>query len=173
MSHESHAPEGSGGRKGAGLYIALTATAAIIAALAAQTSLSLGLTPWAMFMGWIAYFTRRPSAREGAQSLGCILLGLCLGAIATMSIAALAPVLGPAAFPSVVLAVALVVIATRGLPILNNLLGYFIGLVTFFAAHLEPELMSIAKLGGATALGSAAGWLAQTTQNKVRGAVAA
>lgn len=29
-------------------------------------------------------------------------------------------------------------VGLRGLPILNNLLGYFLGLVAWFAAHLEP-----------------------------------
>ncbi len=40
------------------------------------------------------------------------------------------------------------VIVTRGLPILNDLLGYFLGLISFFASHLEPALGSVAELGG-------------------------
>jgi hypothetical protein len=156
-----------------GLYVVLTIAAALVAASAAHTSLLLTLPPWAMFMGWVAYFSRRPSAPEGLQSFACVLFGLCLGALATIAISHLAPIVGGAALPLVVFGVALIVIATRGLPLLNNLLGYFIGLITFFASHLDPELVSIAKLGGATALGSVAGWVAQTVEGKVRNLVRA
>jgi len=32
----------------------------------------------------------------------------------------------------------------RSLPILNNLLGYFLGLVAWFAVHLESSMQSLA-----------------------------
>ncbi|WP_017957201.1 DUF1097 domain-containing protein [Rhizobium leguminosarum] len=176
MSHETKTTASavrSGSNSGTGLYIILTLTAALTAATAAQTSLLLTLPPWVMFMGWVAYFTRRPSAAEGFQSWVCTVLGLCVGAAAVLAVPLLAPTLGSVAFPVVVLCVALTVISTRGLPVLSNLLGYFIGLITFFAAHLEPEFSSIAKLGSATAIGSIAGWVVQTVEKKIRSIVAA
>ena len=42
---------------------------------------------------------------------------------------------------------------------MNNLLGYFLGLVAWFAAHLEPSLEGVAHLFGASVIGSAAGWI--------------
>jgi hypothetical protein len=171
MSHDETsrpAPAAAHEQTGSGLYVALTIAAAMVAASAAQSMLLLALPPWAMFMGWVAYFSHRPSAREGAQSFVCVLIGLCIGALTTIVVGALAPTLGGAAFPITVFGVALVVIATRGLPILNNLLGYFIGLITFFASHFEPEVASIARLGGATALGSVAGWIAQSVEHRIR-----
>lgn len=171
MSHETNTPASAGHgsiNTGTSLYIILTVTAALTAATAAQTSLLLTLPPWAMFMGWVAYFTRRPSAAEGFQTWVCTIFGLCVGAAATLAVPLLAPTLGSVAFPLVVLCVALLVISMRGLPVLGNLLGYFIGMITFFAAHIEPELSSIAKLGSATAIGSIAGWLVQTVEKKVR-----
>ncbi|WP_142781885.1 DUF1097 domain-containing protein [Agrobacterium sp. T29] len=176
MSHEANTrtPAAHGaGNISAGLYIALTMTAALTAAVAAQSSLLLTLPPWAMFMGWVAYFSRRPSVREGFQSWVGAVIGLCIGAVAVTATGILTPTLGAFAFPIVVFCVALTVISTRGLPFLNNLLGYFIGLITFFAAHLEPELASIVKLGSATAIGSVAGWAVQTIEKKVRSVVAA
>ena len=171
---ETTAPAAHGaGDTSTRLYVILTITAALTAATAAQTSLLLALPPWVMFMGWVAYFTRRPSAAEGFQSWICTILGLCLGALAVLATGALAPILGGIAFPIVVFCVALVVISTRGLPVLSNLLGYFIGLITFFAAHLEPELSTIARLGSATAIGSIAGWVVQTVEKRVRSLVAA
>ncbi|WP_129793978.1 DUF1097 domain-containing protein [Sphingosinicella sp. CPCC 101087] len=175
MAHDANSVPASSAdpKTGIGLYVALTLSAAIVAAVAANTSVLLTLPPWAMFMGWVAYFTRRPSAREGVQSFVCILLGLGLGALATIAVGALAPSLGGMAFPLVVLAVGTVVIATRGLPVLGNLLAYFIGMITFFAAHLEPELASIARLGGATGLGCVAGWVVQAVEERIRRLVAA
>ncbi|MBY3157694.1 DUF1097 domain-containing protein [Rhizobium laguerreae] len=176
MSHETKttaSAASTGSNTGTGLYIILTVTAALIAATAAQTSLLLTLPPWAMFMGWVAYFTRRPSVAEGFQSWVCTVFGLCIGAAAILAVPLLVPTLGSVAFPAVVLCVALTVISARGLPVLSNLLGYFIGLITFFAAHLEPELSSIAKLGSATAIGSIAGWVVQTVEKKIRSIVTA
>jgi len=155
-----------------GLYVAFTATAAFVAALAASLSLMLAAPPWAMFMGWVAYFTRKPSLAEGLRTFACILAGLSLGAWATMAVGALGPALGSLVLPAVVFATGFAVIATRGLPLLNNLLGYFIGLITFFAAHPEPTLGSIGELAGATGLGSIAGWAAQAIERHLRRVIA-
>jgi hypothetical protein len=151
-----------------GLYIMLTITAAIVAALAAFTSASVGLPPWAMFLGWVAYFTRQPSPVQGLQTFVCILFGLALGAAAVLSLSQLAPIIGPIALPIIVFAVGLIVIGTRGLRIFNNLLGYFIGLITFFAAHVEPALESLAGLASANAIGVFAGWTVQAAESRVR-----
>jgi predicted membrane protein len=59
----------------------------------------------------------------------------------------------------VVFAVALLVVALRGLPVMNNLLSYFLGLVARFASHLEVSAENLLELFGATAIGSAAGWV--------------
>jgi hypothetical protein len=150
------------------LYALFTVTAALVAAAAAHISLTLAIAPWAMFMGWVAFFTRTPSTAEGLRSITCVVIGLCLGAAATMTVGTLTPALGGLAFPVTVFGTALVVIAARSLPVLNNLLAYFIGLITFFAAHLEPGLLAIAELAGAVGLGSLAGWLAQKAESRVR-----
>lgn len=137
-----------------------TLVAALAAALAAATSLALSLPVWAMFIGWIAFFTRGLTIRGAIENLACVGIGLAVGVIASRTIAGLAPVIGPGlALPAVVFGVALVVVSLRGLPILNNLLGYFLGLVAWFAAHLEPSLESFAHLFTASTIGSAAGLL--------------
>jgi hypothetical protein len=150
-----------------GQYFVLTAVAAGTAAVAAYTSVSAGLPIWAMFMGWVAYFTRKPSAREGLMSFICFAIGLTFGAVAATVMGFLVPKLGTIAIPLVVFSTAMVVITMRGLPILNNLLGYFLGLIGFFASHLAPELASIAQLGAASALGAVAGWTAQKLDDLV------
>jgi hypothetical protein len=153
---------------GWGLYLLFTITAALVAATAAHISLTLAFAPWAMFMGWVAYFTRTPSAAEGLRSFTCVVVGLGLGAMATTAVGALTPALGGLAFPVTVFGTALIVIAARSLPALNNLLAYFIGLITFFAAHMEPGLSAVLELAAAISLGALAGWLAQNVESRIR-----
>jgi hypothetical protein len=172
QSTQATMPDIAGPDTSPGLYVGVTATAAFVAASAAGLSLMLAIPPWAMFMGWVAYFTRKPSPAEGLRTFSCILAGLSLGAVATIAAGALGPALGSLALPAVVFAIGFAVIATRGLPVLNNLLGYFIGLITFFAAHPEPTLNSVGELAGATGLGSLAGWAAQAIERHLRRAIA-
>ncbi len=155
------------------LYLVFTVTAAFVAAMAAGLSLVLAIAPWAMFMGWLAYFSRKPSPAEGMRTFACVLVGLSLGACATIATGMLGPVVGMLALPVVVFATGTVVIATRSLPMLNNLLGYFIGLITFFESHLEPTLSALVELAGATGLGSLAGLVAQTIESRIRGLIRA
>ncbi|MDV7213362.1 DUF1097 domain-containing protein [Azotobacter beijerinckii] len=141
-------------------YITVTVIAAITASLAAASALAFSLPVWAMFVGWIAFFTRGLTTRSTIENLGCVWLGLGVGALAALTISALALVLGVSvALPLVVFVVALIVVGLRGLPVLNNLLGYFLGLVAWFAAHLEPSLENVAHLAGAGTIGSVAGWI--------------
>lgn len=158
------------GLTGAGLYLTLTLTAALIAATAAGLSLMVPVPPWAMFVGWIGYFTRKPSPVEGAWTFVCASLGLTIGALSALATGAIAPVAGPLALPLAVFVAGVVVIATRGLPVMNNLLGYFLGLVTFFASHLASGLSTIIQLAVAIALGLFAGWFAQFVEACIRGA---
>lgn len=151
MSHSPTSPRA---------YLTITLVAAVTASLAAACALAFGLPIWAMFIGWIAFFTRGLTTRATLENLACVWLGMTIGAVAASIIGLLAPSVGPLlAIPPVVFGVALVVVSLRGLPVLNNLLSYFLGLVAWFAAHLEPSLESLQHLASAGALGSFAGWL--------------
>ncbi|UPG95910.1 DUF1097 domain-containing protein [Luteibacter aegosomatissinici] len=151
MSHARQSPTS---------FIVTTLVAAVTAAVAAASSAALSLPVWAMFIGWIAFFTRGMNTRGAFENLACVGLGLTIGAIAAFSLPHVGSILGPRlALPVVVFVVALLVVAMRGMPILNNLLGYFLGLVAWFAAHLEPSAESLAHLLGASTIGSAAGWV--------------
>ncbi|MBN6152360.1 DUF1097 domain-containing protein [Xanthomonas sp. AmX2] len=145
------------GKPGLGLNAAESAVAATAAALAA---LVLEVPVWAMFIGWIAYFTRAPSLRQGAVNFACVLGGLLLGIAASLAIAALAPLLGAATLPLVVFVVSLLVLSMARVPVFNNLLGFFLGLVSWFAAHQPPSVALFAELALAALLGSTAGWIA-------------
>ncbi|WP_115571934.1 DUF1097 domain-containing protein [Xanthomonas campestris] len=148
-------------------FTAVTAAAAITAAIAATASASLGWPVWAMLVGWVAFFTRGHSAREAALSYVCLAGGVILGIGAVFAVGALMPLVGPLAFGIVVFVVAMIVVSLRVAAPLNNIPAYFLGLITFFAAHIELSLLTLLELLGVCALGTFAAWLAHRFQQKI------
>ncbi|WP_354347115.1 DUF1097 domain-containing protein [Phyllobacterium ifriqiyense] len=53
--------------------------------------MTLGFAPWAMFVGWVVYFTRPTSARDGTASWLCLLFGLVSDTIAVFAPSHLRP----------------------------------------------------------------------------------
>ncbi|MHC8358960.1 DUF1097 domain-containing protein [Pseudomonas sp. LS2P72] len=149
------------------MFTLFTAVAAATAALAAGSSVMLTLPVWAMFVGWVAFFSRGLTLRDGLVNLGCVLMGIAFGIGAALSIGALTPSLGMFALPVVVFVVAMVVVSLRALRVMNNIVAYFLGLIAYFAAHLEPSLESFVELGSAGGLGSLAGWLSHAAQQRL------
>ncbi len=148
-------------------FLAISAAAAVTAASAAHFSNLIAVPAWAMFMGWVAYYTRGHSGRDGLVNYACLALGICLGFIAVMAVGTLAPSFGTFALPVVVLVVATLVVSLRALPVLSNIPAYFLGLVTVFAAHVQPTLYAVAELGSAGAIGSFAAWFASRWQHRL------
>ncbi|OZI23198.1 hypothetical protein CAL26_06900 [Bordetella genomosp. 9] len=143
----------------------------IVASSAATVStLALELPVWAMFVGWIAYFTRGLNLRSGLVNLACVLMGVALGMGAAHGLGALAPLLGDYAISAVVVAVTAVALSLARLPVFNNLLGFFLGLVAYFASHLPPTPTTFASLGLAAALGGVAAFCAHAWQHRVNAA---
>lgn len=161
------APAHPGAPSGLVRFLAFGAAAGVVAAAAAHISTLAAVPVWAMFMGWIAWFTRGHSARDGLVNWICLAIGIGIGFGAAALLGLLAPVLGDFALPFVVFAVAISVVSTRILPVLSNIPGYFLGVVSVFAAHAAPTLAAFAELGGASAVGSLAAWLASTVQARI------
>lgn len=140
----------------------------VVASSAATFSmLVLELPVWAMFVGWIAYFTRGLNWRNGLINLGCVLIGLALGLGAAHLLALMNPLLGPYAISVAVMAITVVALALAKLPVFNNVLGFFLGLVAYFASHQPPTPATFAQLGLAAAVGSLAGFLAHAWARRV------
>ena len=152
-----------------GRFLTIGAIAGLVAAAAAYLSTVTAVPVWAMFMGWVAYFTRGHSGRDGLVNYLCLALGLLVGFGAAAALGALGPVLAGLTLPVVVFGVGLLVVSLRALPALNNVPSYFLGVISVFAAHAAPTLEAFAELGGASALGSIAAWLASTVQARVTG----
>jgi len=94
-------------------------------------------------------------------------LGLALGIGASLAIAALMPKFGVASIPIAVFIVATIVMSLRVVPIANNILSYFLGLIGYFASRQEAALSSFVELGATFALGSFAAWIANAIQSRL------
>jgi hypothetical protein len=142
----------------------------VAAALAATISaLVLDVPVWATFIGWIAFFTRGISARDGAINLACLLIGLLIGIAAGTAGPALTPYLGASTITLVVLVATFLLLTLGLLPVINNVLAFFMGLVCYFASHLPPALDSFIELGMALTLGVLGGFLASLAQKRWSG----
>lgn len=137
----------------------------VAAALAATVSTQVLDVPlWATFIGWIAFFTRGISARDGAINLACLLIGLLIGIASGAAGAALTPYLGAATITLLVLIATFLLLSLGLLPVINNVLALFMGLVCYFASHLPPALDTFIELGMALTLGVLGGLLASQAQ---------
>ena len=142
----------------------------IVACLAATIcALLIDVPVWAMFIGWIAFFTRGITARDGVINLACVLIGLAIGIAAGAASAALAPHLGAWSITPLVLVVTLVVLSLQVLPLINNVLASFLGLVGYFASQLPPTLDTFVELSTASTLGVVAGLLASLVKKRWSG----
>lgn len=151
-------------------FVLYTVIAAAVASLAAWSSEALALEVWIMFAGFIAWFTRPTSLRDGLYSIICLWLGMALGALSYVATAALMPSLGALGLPLVVFVLAIVIVGLRTTSVVNNMLAWFLGMVTFFAADMEVSLEPLLELGSASAIGGFAGWACQALNRRWAGA---
>ncbi|AXK31854.1 DUF1097 domain-containing protein [Streptomyces armeniacus] len=147
-------------------FVAFTAIAAAVAAAAAFGSAALGLQPWAMFAGWVAWFTRPASARLGVHAVVCLWLGMVLAVVGHLIVEAASPFAGDLALPLAVAVLATVAVGLRTTPVLDNMLAWFLGLVAFFAAEPENVLTGLLTLFAATGLGACAGFACGRLQHR-------
>ncbi|ANG98755.1 hypothetical protein A8A54_19330 [Brucella pseudogrignonensis] len=147
-------------------FFGLTLIAATIAAVAATTSAGIGWPVWAMFIGWVAFFTGEHSVKGALRSYLCVAIGIAFGTIAAMSVGTLMPFIDYFAFGVVVFLVAIVVVSLRAAPLLNNIPAYFLGLIAFFAAHVPPSLLAFGELAAVSGLGAFAALVAHRLQTK-------
>jgi hypothetical protein len=141
----------------------------IVASSAATLSVTaLDVPVWAMFVGWISFFTRGMNLKQGAINLGCVLIGVGLGIGAALAMAALTPLLGSYTLGAVVFAITGIALSLAKAPAFNNLLGFFLGLVAYFASHQPPSLAAFTMLASAATLGTMAAFIAHSLQKRIQ-----
>lgn len=123
---------------------------------------------WAMFIGWISFFTRGANFRHGLVNLACVLGGVTLGIGAASLLSLLTPHLEVFAVGAVVFAITVVTLSLAKAPVFNNLLGFFLGLVAYFASHQPPSFAAFGSLALAAALGTTAAFLAHSLQKRLQ-----
>ncbi|MGQ9371694.1 DUF1097 domain-containing protein [Azospirillum sp. ST 5-10] len=149
-----------------GKFILWTLNASVVAAVAAWLSAAFGLEVWVMFAGFIAWFTRPTSLKNSAAAMLCLWLGIAIGAASHIVTGALIPWLDHMALPVVVFLVAILIVGLRAHRILGNMLAWFLGMVTYFAADVDPAAASFMHLAFATAIGGLAGCTCQAVNRR-------
>jgi Protein of unknown function (DUF1097) len=151
-------------------FLIFTLVAATVAASAAAATEALTLEVWAMFAGFIAWFTRPTSSLEGVWAMTCLWLGIGLAAVSHLTTGALIPAMGSLALPAVVFLVALIVVGLRTTSVVNNMLAWFLGMVTCFATESDPAREVLLHLTAATSIGGFSGWICQQMNRRWAGA---
>lgn len=155
-------------RDSLGKHLKIVLGESVVASSAATLSaLMLEVPVWAMFVGWLAFFTRGLNLRHGLVNLACVLIGVGLGIGAAHTLDELGQHLGAYALTVVVFAITGIALTLAKAPVFNNLLGFFLGLVAYFASHLPPSLGTLLQLGLAAAVGTAAALVAHAWQKWV------
>ncbi|MBR0642696.1 DUF1097 domain-containing protein [Roseomonas hellenica] len=149
-----------------GKFILWTLIASVVAAFAAWLSAAFSLEVWVMFAGFIAWFTRPTSLKNSTAAMLCLWLGIAIGAMAHIVTGALVPSLGHMALPVVVFLAANVIVGLRSHGILGNMLAWFLGMVTYFAAELDLAAASFMHLAFATTIGGLAGYTCQALNRR-------
>lgn len=147
-----------------------TIIAAVVAAIAAWSSEALALEVWIMFAGFIAWFTRPTTLRESVNAMICLWLGIALAAISYKMTGVIIPFLGSFTLPVVVFLLAILIVGLRNTSPVNNMLTWFLGMVTFFAADKGISVETFGHLFMATAIGGFAGWSCLTLNKRFAGA---
>lgn len=162
--HDGDQANGFGGSPFSSASFAITGATAVVAAISAVSSAMLGLEVWAMFLGWVVFFSRPTSFAQGLASMLCYWLGMVIALASVVAAGKLVPLMGPGAFGPVVFLVAIVVLSMRFVPLVNNIASWFVGLSAFYAAHLGTEPEPIVRIGLAGSYGVAAAWIAMSAQ---------
>ncbi|WP_207477260.1 DUF1097 domain-containing protein [Arenibaculum pallidiluteum] len=149
-----------------GKFILWTLIASVVAAFAAWLSAALSLEVWVMFAGFIAWFTRPTSLKNSAAAMICLWLGIAIGAVSHIMTGALVPSLNHLALPVVVFLVAILIVGLRSHALLGNMLAWFLGMVTYFAAEFDLAAASFVHLAFATGIGGLAGYTCQALNRR-------
>lgn len=147
------------------------AVVALIAAVSSVICARLQIPVWTMFIGWIAFVAGGMSTKTASPTFVCAILGVLLGFLgATIIGGATASLGGDLALLIGVFVIVLAALLAQGLPFANLVICYFIGMTTFFASGLAPQLSTLLVLGAGLLAGVASGLIATKLSGLVAGA---
>lgn len=151
------------------------AVIALIAAISSVICARLGVPVWTMFIGWIAFVAGGMTSKTAAPTYVSAILGVLLGFIGTFIISTGGSSVGTdLALLVGVFVIVFSALLAQHLPFANLVVGYFIGMTTFFASGLPPEPSTGLLLASGLLAGVLSGLLAVTISGWItRGTAAA
>ena len=136
---------------------------AFVAALSSVICTHLEIPVWTMFIGWIAFVAGGMSTKSAAPTFVCAILGIVLGFVGAAIIGDGAAVLGAnLALLAGVFVIVFAALLAQHLPFASLVVCYFIGMTTFFASGLPPQLPTGLLLGTGLLVGILSGLAAVT-----------
>ena len=149
------------------------AVVALVAAVSSVICARLQVPVWTMFIGWIAFVAGGMSSKTAPPIYVCAIGGVLLGFLGTFIIGNAGAALGSDV--ALLLGVFVIVFAAllaQGLPFANLVICYFIGMTTFFASNLPPQLLDLAAARWGIAGGVVSGLVAVTISGRITRAAA-
>lgn len=134
----------------------------LVAAISSVIVARLGIPVWVMFIGWIAFVAGGMSAKTAAPAFVCAVLGVIFGFVGAWIIGNAGGLGQDMALLLGVFVIVSVAVAAQGLPFANLVVCYFIGMTTFFASGLAPEVSTAVLLSSGLLAGVASGLIAVT-----------
>lgn len=149
------------------------AVVALVAAVSSVICARLQVPVWTMFIGWIAFVAGGMSSKTAPPTYACAVGGVLLGFLGAFIIGNATAALGSDV--ALLLGVFVIVFAAllaQGLPFANLVICYFIGMTTFFASNLPPQLSTLLLLGAGLLAGVVSGLVAVTISGRITRAAA-
>ncbi|SDZ89670.1 DUF1097 domain-containing protein [Microbulbifer marinus] len=117
-------------------------------------SLLAGLPVWIALAGWVSYYSRGSSLRDGAYNLACLVTGLGIGIVSQAAAVKWHPDLGMLAMPAALVFAAASVWLMNVVTGVNNFRSYLIGIAVVIVAGMDTSLDSYLMLTAAVTLGA-------------------
>ena len=144
------------------------AVVALVAAVSSVICARLQIPVWSMFIGWIAFVAGGMSSKTAPPTFVCAILGVLLGFLGAFIIGnATAALGGDLALLIGVFVIVFAALLAQGMPFANLVICYFIGMTTFFASNLPPQMSTLLVLGSGLLAGVVSGLVAVTISGRI------
>jgi len=142
--------------------IVALAVIALVAALSSVVCAHLKIPVWMMFAGWIGFVAGGAKAKTAIPTFVCAVLGALLGGGGAMIISQGAGGLADPLLLAGVFVIVFVALLAQYLPFIDVVIGYFVGMTTFFASGLPLELATWEVIAAGLFMGVGSGLVAVT-----------
>lgn len=133
------------------------ALTALIAAVSSVICARLQIPVWMMFIGWIAFVAGGAQTKTALPTYVSAVLGAIMGGGGAMIISSGGAGLGDLTLLIGVFVIVFAALLAQFLPFANAVIGYFVGMTTFFASGLPIQLSTWIVIAAGLAIGIASG----------------